>query len=274
MSDGFHLSDVLKHLEELRYRFIRIGYFFIFFFLIFIFFRIEDVNILGYRFLFVYPDPYQNVSAQLLASLETHVLPPGTTLFALRPTDGVVADFYVALFLSLTFSMPAIVYHLGKFVAPGMKKKEVETLFSLVVPAAILFAVGAFFGLWFIAPVLFGIFNQFDIGLGAATSMGIVNFVTFLILYIVAFGLSFEIPIIMTGLTRLRVVNSEFWKKNWRYAVIASLGFGMIFSPGVTGFTMVVVAVPMIALYFLGIYVSIRVERGLESGDDEFSKPL
>ena len=274
MIDGFHLSDVLKHLEELRYRLIRIGYFFISFFLIFIVFRVEKVSLLGSSFPFIYPDPYRNISAQFLGLIESHVLPAGTTLIALRPTDGVVGDFYVAMFLSLVFSMPAIVYHVGRFVAPGLKKREVETIFSLVIPAALLFAAGAFFGIWFIAPGLFVIFKAFDIGLGASASMGIVNFVTFLIVYVVAFGLSFEIPVVMAGLTRLRVTNSAFWKKNWRYAVIGALVFGMFFSPGVTGFTMVVMAVPMIALYFLGIYVSIRIERNLETSSNDLSEPL
>lgn len=104
--------------------------------------------------------------------------------------------------------------------------------------------------------------------------MGIVNFVNFLIIYVVAFGLSFEIPVIMVGMTKMRVVNSEFWKKNWRYAVLAALIFGMIFSPGVTGFTMVVMALPMIGLYFLGIYVSVRVERNIERSHSDLSEPL
>ena len=274
MNDGFHLSDFLRHIEELRYRVIRIGYFFISFFIIFVIFRIHYYSLYSYSFPFLYPDPYRNIASQFLSFLEMHVLPPGTTLIALRPTDGVVADFYVAMFLSFTFSMPAIVYHFGKFISPGLKKKEMDTILSLVIPAALLFAVGAFFGIWFVAPGLFAIFKQFDLGLGAISSMGIVNFVNFLIIYVVAFGLSFEIPVIMVGMTKMRVVNSEFWKKNWRYAVLAALIFGMIFSPGVTGFTMVVMALPMIGLYFLGIYVSVRVERNIERSHSDLSEPL
>jgi Sec-independent protein translocase TatC len=65
----------------------------------------------------------------------------------------------------------------------------------------------------------------------------------------------------MVGLTYLSIVPASYWRKNWRYAIVAALIFGVIFSPGVTGFTMILLAIPIIALYFVGIYASQRTER-------------
>ena len=132
---------------------------------------------------------------------------------------------------------------------------------SLVVPASALFVAGSFVGLWLVAPELFIIFNRFDLGLGAAPTIGIMNFVSFIFVYVLAFGFSFELPVIMVAITRLGIVNSEYWRRNWRYAVVASLIFGMIFSPGVTGFTMIVMSVPMMMLYFGGYYFARRIEK-------------
>ncbi|MGE9811204.1 twin-arginine translocase subunit TatC, partial [Ferroplasma acidiphilum] len=117
---------------------------------------------------------------------------------------------------------------------------------------------------YFIAPILFKIFASFDIGVGADVTMGISSFVSFMFMYTIAFGLSFEIPVFMVGLSRFGIVTADTWKKNWRYAVIGSLVYGMIFSPGVTGFTMVVIAIPMIALYFAGIHFAINAEKKFE----------
>ncbi|MFG1519103.1 MAG: twin-arginine translocase subunit TatC [Thermoplasmataceae archaeon] len=257
---GIFNSDFIKHVEELRYRVIRIIYFLGFFFLIFFMFRIDFFTIMGSRVPLLYPDPYQNLGSQFLYAIESHVLPAGTSLIIIKPTDGVVADMYSCIFLSFMFSTPAIAYHLWRFVSPGLKRSEAKTIKSIVVPATLLFLAGAFVGLWFIAPELFRIFNSFDIGLGAVSSVSVLSFISFIFIYILAFGVSFEVPVFMVGLTKFGLVESGFWEKNWRYAVVISFIFGMIFSPGVTGFTMVVIALPMIALYFAGIFFARRAE--------------
>ena len=272
---GFFNSDFIKHIEELRYRVIRIIYFVGFFFIIFFMFRVDYFTIMGSRVPLLYPNPYQNLGSQFLHAIEAHVLPSGTSIIIIKPTDGVVADMYSCIFLALLFSTPAIAYHLWKFISPGLKKSEAETIKSVVVPATLLFLAGSFVGLWYIAPELFRIFNSFDVGLGAISSVSVLSFISFIFIYILAFGVSFEVPVFMVGLTKFGLVESGFWEKNWRYAVVASFVFGMIFSPGVTGFTMVVIALPMIALYFAGIFFARRVEsRNIEAAESSVSESL
>ncbi len=253
--------EFIRHLEELRYRVIRVLYYFIFFFIFFLDFRINFTALSGVVIPYPYPDFFDNSGAQFLQLLEAHVLPHNAVLINVKPTDSIVADFYVCMFLSLIFSMPAIAYHAWRFIAPGLKPKETMTIRYIVLPATVLFLLGSFMGIWIVAPELFRIFNDFSIGLGALDSMTQLSFISFLLVYTLAFGLSFEVPVFMVALTRFGVVSSDYWSKNWRYAVVASLVFGMIFSPGVTGFTMVVMAAPMICLYFAGIYFARRTEK-------------
>ncbi len=182
-------------------------------------------------------------------------------MLVIKPTDGVMADFYSCMALSLIISMPYIAYQVMQFVSPALKNSEKELIRSIIVPASFLFAAGAFMGIYFVAPELFRIFQDFNVGLGASTTLSISSFVSFLFIYVIAFGLSFELPVIMTGLTRFGIVTYEQWAANWRYAVIGAFIFGMIFSPGVTGFTMIILAIPIIALYFLGLYASKRIEK-------------
>ena len=275
MSDEEFLPIIFRNVDELRFRLIRILEVFGFFFIFFLIFEIRYYTLFGYTFPFLAFNVYHNIPAQLLKMLEAHILPKGTTLLVLKPTDGVSANIYTALFLALIFSMPNIVYQSGKFIGPALKKSEKALIRTVTVPASALFAAGAFMGLWFVAPELFIIFHNFNVGLGADSSMGIMSFVSFLLLYVVSFGLAFEIPVFMYGLTRSGMVQSDTWFKHWRYAVVGSLIFGMIFSPGVLGFTMMVMALPMIALYFAGAYFSRRYERKYGTTDSNtVSEPL
>ncbi|MEM0139146.1 MAG: twin-arginine translocase subunit TatC [Ferroplasma sp.] len=254
------INYFIKYSDEIRYRLIRILTVFGIFFGVFVIFRIEYISLFGYRFPFLMPDPFDNIGAQALFLLKEHTLTSNTTLLVLKPVDGVMADFYTCMALSLIISMPVIIYEVSKFIDPALKTSEKDMLKSIIIPASLLFFAGASLGIYFIAPILFRVFSLFDLGVGADVTMGISSFVSFIFMYTIAFGLSFEIPVFMVGLSRFGIVAADTWKKNWRYAVIGSLIYGMIFSPGVTGFTMVVIAIPMIALYFAGIHFSRKAE--------------
>lgn len=277
------LESVQKYIEELRVRFIRIMIPFAFFFIFFIAFalRIARIKVIltplipgflsGMPFYYPYPDFFHNMSAQFIQVLEKHIVPAQMKIITLKPTDAVVADFYAAIFLSIIFTMPIMVDQLGKFLRPALKKSEAQALGSVAIPAAVLFATGSFFGMYVFAPELFKIFYGFDVGLGTIPYLGLTSFVNFVIIYLVSFGLSFELPVVMVGLTRAHLVTSEFWRSHWRHAVVGALIFGMIFSPGVTGFTMVVMAVPMIFLYIGGMYFARRIEKRTQRAEPEIA---
>lgn len=261
MNEDSFIPIIFRNLDELRRRLVRILAVFIIFFGLVLIFRIRDVTFLGHTFPFIYPDLYHNIAAQVLLAIEQYVLPANTKILILKPSDGITADAYVAMFISLIFSMPVIVYEISMFLGPALKKSEKVLLKAILLPSSLLFLAGTLMGLLWIAPVLFSIFNSFDVGLSAQPTMSLMNFISFLIIYIVLFGFSFEVPVFMYGLTRAGMVPAATWSKNWRYAVVGSLFFGLIFSPGVTGFTEVLMALPMIALYFGGMYFTKRYEK-------------
>ncbi|MGC8609162.1 MAG: Sec-independent protein translocase TatC [Thermoplasmata archaeon] len=262
-------SLLQNNIDELRFRAIRILIVFFAFFVVFFTFRVDIIVIFGKRIPMIYPDPYSNVGGQFLELVEKHVLPKNMELIAVKPTDSMISDLYSVMFLSLVFSMPYIVNQIGKFIAPGLKKREIETIRFIGIPAALLFAAGAGFGFWYIFPLLFRIFFYFNSSVGAADTMSVSSFTSFFFIYIASFGLSFELPIIMIGLTKLHLVSSEFWMRNWRYAVVGSLIFGLIFSPGVVGVSMMIMAIPMMLLYILGAYISRRIEKNEDTSENE-----
>jgi sec-independent protein translocase protein TatC len=96
--------------------------------------------------------------------------------------------------------------------------------------------------------------------MGLVPVLGVQQFVQFALLYPIAFGLVFELPVFVYALTRLGVVRAATWRRHWRGAVIGSLVFGMIVTPDNSGITMLLIALPMIALYLGGVAVASRWE--------------
>lgn len=268
MTEKSLLSSFFAHIDELRHRFFLILIPFFSFTVLFIVFRFNIYYTDGLAILYPYPDVYSNAAAQFIDILEHQILPSQMKIIVLRPADALVADFYAAMFLALIFTMPVIVDQIGKFIKPGLKKREQAAIGKITIPAALLFAAGSVIGVWLVAPELFVIFYQFDLGLGATPYLSLSSFVNFVLIYVASFGLAFELPVIMVSLTRIGLISSEFWAKNWRYAVVGALIFGMIFSPGAFGITMILMALPIIILYFGGIYFARKVERSASSKED------
>ncbi|MHB1493306.1 MAG: twin-arginine translocase subunit TatC [Thermoplasmataceae archaeon] len=252
---------ITSNLEELRKVIVRILKVFFVFFILFFFFKEKPLTLYGYNIPFVYPSPYYNMGDQLFNVIRYHLIQKKFTLILINSTDGVVADLYSCVFLTLIFSSPWIIYYLSSFISPALKPNEKQVLRQTIIPAALLFMFGSFIGLYYVAPDVFTILYYYDSGIGAEPTMSLTSFISFFLIYVLTFGLAFETPIIMIGVTRAGLVQSDYWFKNWRYAVVGALIFGVIFSPGMIGFTMMLLAIPIIALYFVGAYVSRRFEK-------------
>src|SRR5207302_106559 len=87
------------------------------------------------------------------------------------------------------------------------------------------------------------------------------SFIDFVLLFTLAFGIAFQLPVLMYGLTVLGIVPANFWKKYWRFATIAIVVFGAIITPDGSGITMFLVALPMLALYAGGYVAAVSLEK-------------
>jgi sec-independent protein translocase protein TatC len=161
--------------------------------------------------------------------------------------------------------MPWIVHEVGAFLVPALRQNERELLRRIGIPATVLFAIGTLLGLFFLTPLTFRLLFLYVGALGLAPVLGVQDFVTFVLLYSLAFGIVFELPVFVYTLTRLGIVKASVWRQHWRGAVLGALVFGMIVTPDNSGITMLLVAAPMIALYFGGAWFAQRWERSQRS---------
>ena len=211
----------------------------------------------------IYPvfNLFNNTTAQVFRAMVAWMLPSSVQLLNVGVGDSVLVQLEIALLLTFIFGMPWIVHETAAFLVPALRQNERQLIRRIGGPATALFAVGTLVGLFWLTPLTFRILFLYVAAMGIAPVVGAQQFVTFALLYSLAFGVVFELPVFVYGLTRLGVVRAETWKKHWRAAVIGSLVFGMIVTPDNSGITMMLIACPMIALYFVGVIFASRWEH-------------
>ena len=212
-------------------------------------------------FAYPWPSPFYNVTAQVFRAMAAWMLPPGITLLNVGVADSVVVQMEIGLLLTVILGMPWIVHEVGAFLVPALRRNERTLIRQIGIPATALFAVGTAVGVFALTPFTFRLLFLYVSAMGLAPVLGVQSFVTFALLYSLAFGVVFELPVFIYALTRLGVVRAAAWRKHWRGAVLGALIFGMIVTPDNSGITMLLIAAPMIALYGGGAYFATRWER-------------
>jgi sec-independent protein translocase protein TatC len=270
------LERILAVVQEVRHRLVRIAYVLgpIFGFLVT--FQLRPISVrLPYLagtvpLAYPYPNLFDNVTAQVFRALVAWSLPPNVQLLNVGVGDSVMVQVEIALLLTLILGMPWIVHEVGAFLVPALRHNERSLFRQIGIPATLLFALGTSVGILVLTPLTFRLLFQYVSAMGLAPVLGVQQFVTFTLLYSLAFGVVFELPVFVYALTRLGVVRSAAWRRHWKAAIVGSLVFGMIVTPDNSGITMLLVAVPMMGLYFAGAYFATRWERGApgRSGPD------
>jgi len=190
-----------------------------------------------------------NVATQFFLAMKNFLVParvgPVPLNFSFKePWDAYVVMFKVAFFLAAVTASPLIVYQVGRFVGPALKPTERRLIIVVILP--------------FTFNLLFSVQNL--LGANLLILYGD-SFIDFVLLFTLAFGIAFQLPVLMYGLTALGIVPANFWKKYWRFATIAIVVFGAIITPDGSGITMFLVALPMLALYAGGYVAAVGVDK-------------
>lgn len=263
-----HLDRILSVVAELRRRLLRVLYVLapLFGFLVTFQFRLVQFSLGGWTLTAAYPFPnlFDNVAAQTFRALVAWMLPAHVTLLNVGVGDSVVVQMEIAALLTFLVGMPWIVHEAGAFLVPALRTSERALLRQVGIPATALFALGTGLAFAFWTPLTFTLLFRYVNAMGLAPVLGVQDFITFALLYSIAFGVVFELPVFLYALTRLRVVRAAVWRKHWRAAVLGALVFGMVITPDNSGVTMLLIATPMIALYFGGAWFAARWENAAD----------
>jgi sec-independent protein translocase protein TatC len=135
------------------------------------------------------------------------------------------------------------------------------SLIKVISPMFLLFIFGAVFSYILVIPFTLNLLYKYGESIGAETFLTVNDFITFVLQFILGFGIAFQLPVLMYVLSLSGLTDSKFWQKNFRYAIIIITIFGAIITPDGSGVTMWFIALPMIALYAVGIVMIRRKEH-------------
>ncbi len=171
----------------------------------------------------------------------------------------------VAFFSAIFFGSPVLLIQIYKFIAPGLYKNEKQAILPYLISTPILFLLGALLVYYLVMPLAIKFFLSFET-IGTSSSLPIqleakVNeYLSLIMRLIFAFGISFQLPILLNLLARVGVVNSDYLKKRRRYVIVIIFAIAAILTPP-DPITQVGLAIPLLLLYELSILTVTLIEK-------------
>jgi sec-independent protein translocase protein TatC len=183
-------------------------------------------------------------------------LPEGSSLIFTRPAEGFTTYLKVSFFASVLLAVPFILYQAWKFVAPALYKKEKQIIIPFIFFGSLFFLLGAAFCYYVASPPAFKfLLNEYSSEYVKAFPT-ISEALSFFMALIFGFGLVFEFPLIIFILARIGVVTSKWLREKRKYAIILSALLAAILTPTTDAISMMLMFVPIVVFYELGILVA------------------
>ncbi len=252
MTEADNGDTLMSHLEELRQRLIRCA--------------IAIAAGFGVAYAFK-----ERIFHILTRPLMTAMKGSENTMIFTGLPEAFFTYLKVSLLAGIILALPVIFYQFWMFVAPGLYKKERTIILPVVLISLVFFSAGALFGYFLVFPYGFQFFLSFSSEtIRAYPSMR--EYLSFSAKLLLAFGLAFELPLIITCFARFGLVSTEFLKKNRKYAVLIFFaGSAMLTPPDVV--TQVMLSIPLMILYELSIWGAKIFGRKPLTAEDQEEKP-
>lgn len=232
MTEDDSKASLISHLEELRWRLVRCAI----------------AIVIGFGVAYAFKERLFEV---LTRPLMTAMAGTENTMIFTGLPEAFFTYLKVSLLAGLVLALPVIFYQFWMFVAPGLYKKERRIILPVVLVSLVFFAAGASFGYFLVFPYGF----KFFLGFSSATVRAypsMKEYLTFASKLLLAFGLAFELPLIITCFARFGMVSVDFLKKNRKYAILIFFtGAAILTPPDVV--TQIMLSIPLMILYELSI---------------------
>jgi len=240
-------ENFFTHLVELRDRIIKASI---------------SVIVLFFGMVYWAPDIFQLLARPLL-----DVLPKGAHMIVTDVTGSFFVPIKVTLMAAFVLALPVVIYQVWAFVAPGLYQHEKKLVIPLVVSTYTLFLIGMAFAYLLVFPTVFSFMVSYNEPLGADMSTDIDKYLSFAMTTFLAFGFTFEVPVVVVVLVRLRMVKLEKLKEIRPYIIVGAFVVAAVVTPPDV-LSQLLLAIPLCVLYELGLLIA-RFYQPKEEGLEE-----
>ena len=220
--------------------------------------------------LFFYPGPgalYDLLAAPLVAHL-----PKGATLIATSVISPFMVPLKILLMSAFLVALPVVLWQAWGFVAPGLYAHEKRLVLPLVVSSTLLFFIGVAFCYFFVFGQVFSFIQSFA-PKSITAAPDIEAYLSFVMTMFIAFGLAFEVPIVVIVLARMGLVSVEKLKAFRGYFIVLAFIIAAVVTPPDV-VSQLALAIPMVLLYEMGIWAAqifIRHTQAPEEAEEKAS---
>ncbi len=177
---------------------------------------------------------------------------PEVELITLSPTEPLFILIKISLAVGFILAFPVILYQMWRFVEPALYSHEKRMFVPLLLSSISLFILGALFAYYVVLPLAL----KFLLGLGftqlmATPYLSVDTYVSFVLKMVIAFGIAFQMPIVLYVLQRAGIITPEQLAKFRKYFIVVAFLIGAIIAPDVS--TQILMAIPLILLYEISV---------------------
>ena len=198
--------------------------------------------------------PFANELYGYLAGPLMAHMPEGSSMVAIDVASPFLTPFKFVFILSIVLAIPVILYHVWRFIAPGLYGHEKRLAFPILVSSSILFYIGMAFAYFVVFPLMFAFFTRVaPEGVTVMTDIG--RYLDFVMKIFLAFGVAFEVPIITFVLVKLGMTTADQLAAKRPYVIVGAFVIGMLLTPPDI-ISQFLLAIPVWLLFELGLVLS------------------
>ncbi|MCE7528521.1 twin-arginine translocase subunit TatC [Polynucleobacter sp. IMCC 29146] len=196
------------------------------------------------------PEIFHLFAQPLLAAL-----PSGGKMIVTDITGSFFVPMKVTMLVAFVIALPVVMYQLWAFIAPGLYTHERRLIVPLVVSSYSLFIIGMSFAYFLVFPTVFKFMAHYNAPLGAEMLTDIDNYLSFAMTTFLAFGITFEVPVVVVVLVRMGVVPLAKLREIRPYVIVGAFVVAAVVTPPDI-LSQLLLAVPMSLLYELGLFIA------------------
>jgi len=189
---------------------------------------------------------------------------PVKNLYFYSPVEAFMIRMKLSFILGVLVSFPYLFLRVWRFVSPGLFRREQSLVLPLIASSIVLFYLGLVFAYWVMMPLVLKFFVTFGTD-RLIPLLSVEKYFTFVAKLCFAFGLVFQLPLVVILLTWMRVVSARALLKQWRWAIIIIFAVAAVLTPP-DPISQVFMAVPLCLLFFASVVASLLIERRRTAG--------